>query len=245
MTLDCVWSTSGAGGTLWSHLATVLWKVGGRSLRGILRGIRLLRRISVVLASRGTILTPLVISLVLLRKEFAQRTDWTYAALQRSPIDVIPRKLADSHRSILVGVHLNKCKSSVSLEPSLDNVTKVLEQWNKVVLGSVRCEVADVNGGLPLRGLLDNHIVALDTMGREMVVTIRSSRGHSHGSHCGLLRDRGLAFLIGPIATDCAGTKPFTIHAAQSLFSIRAFAEGNEAVAAGATSLHIPHDASF
>lgn len=144
-----------------------------------------------------------------------------------------------------MGVHLNKRKSPVSLEPSLDDVTKVLEQWNKVVLSSVRREVADVNGCLPLRGLLDNHIVALDTMGREMVVTIWSGRGHSHGSHRSLLRDRGLAFLVGPVATDCTGTKPFTIHAAQSLFGVRAFAEGNEAIATGATSLHIPHDASF
>lgn len=144
-----------------------------------------------------------------------------------------------------MSVHLDEGKPSVGLEPSLDNVAKVLEQRNKVILSSVGREVANVNGCLPLGGLLDNHIVALDTMGREMVVAIRSSRGHSHRSHRSLLRDRGLALLVGPIATDRTGTKPFTIHAAQSLFSVRALAEGNEAVAAGAAGLHIPHNAGF
>lgn len=204
-----------------------------------------MRRISIVLASRGTILTPLEILLALQRWKSAQQKGYTYAALQRSPIDVVPRKLADSHRSILMGIHLNKGKSSVSLEPSLDNITEVLEQRNKIILSSVGREIADVNSCLPLRGLLDNHIVTLDTMSREMVMAIRSSRGHSHSSHRRLLRDRGLALLVGPVATDCTGTKPFTIHATQGLFGIRALAEGNESIAAGAACLHIPHNAGF
>jgi hypothetical protein len=82
-------------------------------------------------------------------------------------------------------------------------------------------------------------------MGREMVLSVRGSRGHSHLLQGRLLGDGRLALLVRPIATDRTRTKPLTIHGAQRLLSLWAIAEGNEAIAAGAASLHIPHDTSL
>lgn len=244
MTLDSIWTTSRSGRTLGSHRTTVLWEVRRRGLWRVLRSVWLLRRISVVLASWGTILTPLKFCQYYLIMS-AVENKYTYATLQRPSIHVVPWELADCHCSILMSVHLDKRKSSVCLKPSLDNVTKVLEQWNKVILGCVRCKITDINGCLPLRRLLDNHVIALNAMGREMVMTIGSSRSHSHSSHSGLLRDRGLALLVSPVAADRTRTKPFSIHTAQSLLGVSALTESDETVTAGAASLHIPHNAGL
>lgn len=142
-------------------------------------------------------------------------------------------------------IHLDESKSTISLESRLNNVSKVLEQGNQIILGGIWGEVADVASGLPSRGLLDNHVVALDTMSREMMVTKWSSRGHAHRRHGLLLGDGWLALLVGPVAADGARSKPFTVHRAQSLLSILAFSKCHEAVASGAAGLHIPHHSSF
>ena len=172
-------------------------------------------------------------------------TDMTYATLQRAAIDIVATQLTDRHGSVLVGVHLNKGEATVSLESSLNNVSKVLEERNQVVLGGVWGEVADINSGLPGRSLLNNHIVALDTMGREVVMTERGCRSHAHRRHGLLLGNRWLALLVGPVAANSARSKPFTVHRAQSLLGILTFAECDEAISPGASSLHVPHDSSL
>lgn len=86
-----------------------------------------------------------------------------------------------------MGIHLDKRKSTISLESGLNNVSEVLEQRNKVVLGRVRSKVPDVTGRLPLRRLLNDHIIALNTVGWEMVMTERSRWCHTHSSHSLLL----------------------------------------------------------
>lgn len=144
-----------------------------------------------------------------------------------------------------MGIHLNESESTISLESRLYNVSEVLEQWDQIILGGIWGEVADVASGLPSRSLLDNHVVALDTVGREVMVAERSSRGHAHGRHGLLLGNGWLAFLVGPVAADGARSKPFTVHRAQSLLSVLSFSERHEAVASGAAGLHVPHDASF
>ena len=88
-----------------------------------------------------------------------------------------------------MGVHLDKGKPTISLEASLNNVTKVLEQRNEVVLCSVWSEIADVDSCLPSRGLLCDHIVACDTVGWEVVVTEWGGWRHAHGRHSLLLSD--------------------------------------------------------
>lgn len=111
-----------------------------------------------------------------------------------------------------MGIHLDKRESTVSLEAGLDDVAEVLEEGNEVVLGSVRSEVADIAGRLPTGGLLNNHIVTLNAVGGEVVMTERSGWSHAHGSHSLLLGDRWLALLVGPVAANCPRSKPFSIH---------------------------------
>lgn len=66
------------------------------------------------------------------------RTILAPAALQRSPIHVVARKLTNRHSRIFVSVHLDKCKSPISLETGFNNVTEILEQRDQIVLGGVR-----------------------------------------------------------------------------------------------------------
>lgn len=169
----------------------------------------------------------------------------TYTALQRTTIDIVAIQLANSHRGILVRLHLNKGEATVSLETSLEDIAKVLEQRHEIALGGVGCEVADVAGGLPLRGLLHNHVVALDTLGREVVMTKGSGWGHAHSGHSLLLRDRGLSLLVGPVAANRTRAEPLAIHRGEGLVSISAVPESNEAVATRAASLHVPHHTSL
>jgi hypothetical protein len=227
--------------SLRGHRPTILRIVGGRGI-GVLRGLGLLGRITIELTSWGTILAPLPAKLALRWEETSSNS---YAAFQRSTIDIVPRQLANSHGSVFMAVHLNERKASIRLESSFDNIAKVLEQRNKVILSRVGREITDVYGGLPLGRLGNDHIVTLNTMSRKVVVTVRRGRRHSHRGHGCLLRHGRLALLIGPIATDSARSQPFTVHGAQSLLCIRTFAKRNETVATRATSFHIPHNTGF
>ena len=206
---------------------------GGGIGSRVLRGLGLVGRITIELTSRGTILAPLQTALAHVPDHKVQRrggVSVTYAAFQRPPVHVVSRQLAYGDRSILVAVHLDKRKAPIRLEPSLHHVTEVLKERYQIVLSGVRSQVSDVNGGLPLRSLGDDHVVALDTMCREVVVTVGSGRSHAHGGHSCLLRDRRLALLVGPVAADGARTEPFAVHGAQRLLGIGSLAEGYEAV---------------
>lgn len=174
-------------------------------------GAALLGREVVKLTSRGTILTPL--------RELARELPGsirlgmeTYAALQWSSIDVVGIQLADSHSGILVRVHLDEGETTVGLKASFQNIAKVLEQRDQIVLSRVRSQVADIASGLPLWRLLDHHVVALDALSREVVMAERGGGSHAHGSHGLLLRDGGLALLVGPVAANRARSKPFAVH---------------------------------
>lgn len=170
------------------------------------------------------------------------KTEKTYAALERTTVDIVAGELADCHGGILVGVHLDESKTTVGLEPSLNNITKLLEQGKQVVLGGVWSQVANVASGLPGGGLGNNHVIALDAVSWEVVMTVGCCRSHSHGSHSSLLGERRLALLVGPVAADSARSQPFTVHAGQGLLSVCPIAECNETVTTRAASLHIPHD---
>jgi hypothetical protein len=193
--------------------------------------------------SRRTVLAPLQIMSALFK--VARVLSSTYAALQGTTVDLVAVELADGVCSILVGVHLNESKATVRLEASLGNISEVLEKRNKVVLGSVRGQVANVAGGLPRGSLLDNHLVGVRALGGEAVVTERSGRGHAHLGHGLLLRVRRLALLVGPVAADGARTEPLAVHVGQSLFGIATVTESDETVATRATSLHVPHNAGL
>ena len=142
-------------------------------------------------------------------------------------------------------IHLDKGKSSVSLEARLDNESEVLEERHHVVGCSIRRQVSHVACGLPIRGLAQHHVVAAHAMSRELVVSERRRWRHAHSLHRLLLSNGWLALLVGPIASDGPGAQPFAVHGAQRLFSLGPIAEGYKAVTTSASSLHIPHDASF
>jgi hypothetical protein len=144
-----------------------------------------------------------------------------------------------------VVVHFDEGKSTVRLEARLGNVTKVLEEGYKVRLRRVGRQVANVAGRLPLGSLSNNHIITLNTMGGEVVVTKRSRGSHAHGGHGLLLRDGRLTLLVSPVAADGSRAKPLSIHGAERALSIGAIAEGNETVSTRPAGLHIPHDTGF
>lgn len=169
----------------------------------------------------------------------------TYTALERTSVDVVTVQLADGIGSILMRVHLDEGEAAVRLEASLNDIAKVLEEGNQIVLSGIRSEVADIAGGLPLRSLLNDHVVGLSALSGELVVSVRSSWCHADGSHGRLLRERRLSLLVGPVAANSARAQPFSIHAAQSLFSLPAILESDESVATGAASLHVPHHTSL
>ena len=78
-------------------------------------------------------------------------------------------------------VHLDKSKAAIGLEASLDNVSKVLKERNKVILSRIWRKVANIAGGLPLGRLLHNHIIRLDTVSWEVVVAKRRGEiGRAH-----------------------------------------------------------------
>ena len=171
--------------------------------------------------------------------------DVTYAALERAAVDIVAVQLADGHGCVLMSVHLDEGEATISLEARLDNVAKVLKERDQILLSSVRGQVANVACGLPIGSLVDNHVIAVDAVGREVVVTIGSGRGHAHLLHGSLLGDGRLALLVGPVAANGAGAEPLAVHRAQSLLGIGAIAESNEAVSTRPASLHVPHDPSL
>ena len=169
----------------------------------------------------------------------------TYAALEGTAVDVVAVELANCHGGVFVGIHLDESKTAVGLEASFRHVAEVLEQRNEIGLGGVRSEVTNVAGGLPLRGLLHDHVVALHTVSGEVVMSERSGRRHAHGGHSLLLRDGGLSFLVGPVAADGTRPEPFAVHGAERPLGISAVAESDEPIAARSARLHIPHDAGL
>lgn len=144
-----------------------------------------------------------------------------------------------------MAVHLDEGETAIGLETRLHDVAKIGKQRDEVVLRGVRGEVAHVAGGLPGRSLADDHVVAVDAVGGEVMVAVRGRWSHAHGLHGLLLGDGGLAFLVGPVAADGTRTEPFAVHGAQRFLSLRAVAERHEAITSRATSLHVPHDASL
>ena len=169
----------------------------------------------------------------------------TYAALQRAAIHIVPVHIAYGHSGILVRVHLDKRKASVGLEPGLDDVAKVLEQRHDFGRRRVRRQVADVDGGLPVRGLAQYDFVASGAVGGELVVAERGRRRQAHRRHCLLLGDGWLALLVGPVAADGPGSEPLAVHGAESLLRIGAVSERDESIPTRSASFHIPHDASL
>ena len=88
-----------------------------------------------------------------------------------------------------MSVHLQESESTVCLQTGFNNIAKVLEQWDEVGLGGVGSKISNIAGGLPLRGLSDDHVIAIGTVGWEVMVAEWCSRSHAHRSHSLLLRN--------------------------------------------------------
>ena len=104
----------------------------------------------------------------------------TYTALEGAAIDIIATQLTDCHCCVLVSIHLNKCKTSICLKPRLNNKTEVLEQWNEIILGGVWSQIANIASRLPGGSLRNNHVIALNAMSWEVMMSKGSCWGHSH-----------------------------------------------------------------
>ena len=98
-------------------------------------------------------------------------------------------ELANGVCSILMSIHLDKSKATIRLETGLGNVAKVREEGHQIIRCRVGGEIADIAGRLPLRSLLNHHVVAAGPMCRKVMVTKRRSRRHAHVGHSLLLRD--------------------------------------------------------
>jgi len=144
-----------------------------------------------------------------------------------------------------VSVHLHKSKATVGLKARLRDISEVLEQWHKVILGRIRRKVANIAGGLPLRGLRHDHVIASTSMRWEVMVTEWRSRRHSHCGHRLLLGDGWLAFLVGPVATNRTRSEPLPIHRAERLLGLRAVPECDKSITTRTAGFHIPHDTRF
>ena len=136
----------------------------------------------------------------------------TYATFQGAAIDIVATQLAYGHRCVLVGIHLDECKAPIGLKARLRDESKILEKWHKIILCGVWCEISNVAGSLPCRSLRNDHFVALHPVCWEMMMAVGGCWCHTHGGHRLLLGDRWLAFLVGPIASDGSGSKPFAVH---------------------------------
>ena len=141
-----------------------------------------------------------------------------------------------------MSVELNESEATVGLEARLHHIAEVLEQRDQVVLSRVRRQISDIARRLPPRGLVHHHVIAIDTVGREVMVAKGRRGSHAHLLHRLLLSHGRLSLLVRPVAADGTRSEPLAIHAAESLFGLRAVTEGDEAVAPGAASLHVPHD---
>ena len=171
----------------WPRTTVLRKAVAGGRLR-VARGLGLLGRINFQLASWWTVLAPLQVAMVSITRSTGETQGFnTHAAFKRTSIDIVATELTNRHSRVLVAVHFDKSEPSIRLEARLDHEPEVLEEGNKVILSCVRCEVADVASSLPLGSLLHNHIVALDPMGGEVVVTIGCRWSHAHSCHSLLL----------------------------------------------------------
>lgn len=142
-------------------------------------------------------------------------------------------------------IHLDERKPAISLEPRLNDITEVGEQGHEVILSGVGGQVADIASRLPRRGLVHDHVVAMDSMGGEVVVAVRGRWRHAHRLHCLLLRDRRLSLLVRPVTADRTRAKPLAVHRAEGLLRFTTVSERHESIATGPSGLHIPHDPSF
>ncbi len=183
------------------------------------------RRVAFEPASRRTILAP--------------------TALERTAVNLISAELADGHGGVLVSIHLDEGEAAISLEASLGDVAEVLEERHEIVLRRVRGEIADVDRGLPLWRLTEDHLKGLSTLGWEAVVAVRGGRCHAHLCHSLLLGVGRLSFLVRPVAPDSTRSEPLAVHGAERFLCFSTVAVGDESVPAGATSLHVPHNTCF
>ena len=167
---------------------TILWKPEARRCLGEIRGLRCLRRVGIKLSSWRTVFSPLIAARLESIKSRAEVT--TNAAFQWTTVHIITGELADRHCSVLMGIHFDKRKATIGLKSCFDDEAEVLEKRHKIILCCIWSKITDVASSLPLWSLLNNHLVALDAVGREVVMaTERRCRGHAHGCHSLLLRN--------------------------------------------------------
>lgn len=153
-------------------------------------------------------------------------------------------QLNDGHRGVLVSVELDERKTTVGLHANFGEVADGLEEGDEVRLGAVRDKIADVNGGVEGRGLLDHGLVREGTaleVDRRRSTASTSASWASRGATADWQAALGL--LVGPVDADGAGSEPFAVHGGDGLLGIGLVPKGKETVTARLARVHVPHDA--
>jgi hypothetical protein len=81
-------------------------------------------------------------------------------ALNRAALHRGPLQADNGHGCVLVRVELDKGKAAIGLQADVDDVAEALKEGREVVLRDVGDEVADVDGRVVGRRLLDDDLVA-------------------------------------------------------------------------------------
>lgn len=158
---------------------------------------------------------------------------------EHAAVELDAAQVGNGHGSTLVTVILDKGVATVLLVLEVDNVSKVLQHGHQIVRAGEWRQVTNVDGGLPVGSLMENHVVAVGinhTHGGRVarVTTVANIRVHDVGV---------LLLLRGPIASDGSAAQPFTVHSREGLLGVGTLAEGNKSVPTAAASGHVPHDA--
>lgn len=151
-------------------------------------------------------------------------------------------------------VELNEGEPTVSLHADLAKISDGLEQRDEICLSAVGNKIADIDGGIEGRCLLNDGFVgqraALEVDGcRRSSDSASGTRGggsgcnrSSRGRHGGGTRRGTLGFLVCPVDTNRSGSKPLSVHSSNSLLSVGFVAECKEAVSARFARVHVPHN---
>lgn len=161
------------------------------------------------------------------------------AALDRPTMNHLTLQLHDRQSSVLVSVELDESETTIGLHTNFGEIADGLEERNKIRLGTIGNEIANVDSRVVRSSLGDDRLVGQRCT---LEVTGSGSRTRRWSTADG---GSTLGLLIGPVDTDSARSKPFTVHCGDSLLCIGLVSESEEAVTARLARVHIPHDSSI
>ena len=155
-------------------------------------------------------------------------------------------ELDNGHSSMFVRVQLDERESTISLHADLREISDGLEQRDKVCLGAIGDEIANVDCRVVRRSLLDDGLVREGTpqeihRSRRSSTTTTAAQRRASGGR----RGTSLSLLIGPVNTNGTRPEPFAIHSSDGLLGVGLVTESKETIATRLPRVHVPHDTSI